>query len=760
MSFDDRAMRGWAALGVALVGLSLTIWSWSWIDNAEDALLEAQFQRDAEIIAGMFQRELDQIFAATASLEAFFRGSIEVERHEFDTFAETVALPVTQIESAHWLPRVSHEERRRHEREASEIKGYPYEIQQLSEDGQWVRAEEREEYYPSFFNKAAEPSVWTAGHDWASDPGVAQGLKRSVEAGTSLMIGDLQRHPPGLRPELRTYFLVVAPHFDASLPTGTAAERREALLGFVAAFGRTSTRDEVPPRVFLPSLNFFLIEELEEEAPRVIHAYPAVEGGRSWEAGEEAHAELQFTQPLRVNLASWALQVDPSPAYIQARTSQIPLAFFFVGLLGTSILVAFIFSVVGRADRVRHLVEERTAELKSAREEAEAATRAKSEFLANMSHEIRTPMNGIIGMLELVQSTDLAPRQQEYIHLARQSARGMLRLINDILDFSRIEARRLRLRRVEFDLEALIDETLQTIRPRAKESELRVRYVIAEDCPQWVTGDPGRLRQILLNLVGNAVKFTDEGSVVVEVRVIESDAEENILHFSISDTGPGIEPKKQEMIFGAFNQADATATREYGGTGLGLTIASQLVELMDGEIWLESEVGRGSTFHFTAVFGVAKTRTTQASGKDAETEVDTDRRRLRVLLAEDNPVNQKVTRGLLENRGHQVVVAGDGQEAVDLLGQDPTFDVVLMDIQMPTMDGYEATAAIRNHADESVRSVPIIALTAHAMEGDEEQILAAGMDQYLSKPVTAAELYAVVEAKTARNEDSTPLGVE
>ena len=534
-------------------------------------------------------------------------------------------------------------------------------------------------------------------------------------------------------------------------------------------------------------------------------------------------------------------------------------------------------------------VQERTRALEVAHKEAEDATKAKGEFLANMSHEIRTPMNAIIGMTDLALATKLTAVQRDYLRTVKDSSEALLALINDILDFSKIEARRLSFERVPFQLRDVVEDAVRMLAPRAHEKNLELVCHIAPAVPVEVGGDPGRLRQVLVNLVGNAIKFTNVGEVIVEVTLDRLSADQVSLEFSVSDTGIGIPKDKQQHIFGAFAQADASTTRRFGGTGLGLAISSQLVEMMDGAIGVESEVGKGSRFRFVATFGVKTSvampepsdlhdlrvlvvddnatnrrileeiltnwrmkpvsvdgaraavaalreaigagdpfqlvltdaampdvdgfelaraiqkdsqlsgvklimlTSTGSRGRSRANEVGFDAylskpvkqsdlldailttfqsgsaarrparrsarpssvrsRTLRVLVAEDNPTNQKLVVTLLEQRKHIVDVVWNGRDAVRRSG-DEVFDIILMDVQMPEMSGLEATAAIRQRERGTETHVPIVAMTAHAMSGDRERCLEAGMDAYVSKPLRSDELLATIDGLFA-SEDQT-----
>ncbi|CAN7442481.1 response regulator [Phenylobacterium sp. LjRoot225] len=893
---------------VGLLALLLTLGVWRGLLADQHRSTATQFALEAEQRAESIKRQFSSETGVVTALLAHYRASQAVDRSDFEAFSEVFLAEPSNIDSLQWIPFAPQARRGAWEALGAREVDPSYRFRQMAPDGTLAPAGERDAYFPVFFAQSPfGDAPEELGFDWGSDPAARAALLAARDTG-EVNAAVRVRLPGAPDDDLR--MAVFAPVYDRGEETASTDERRQRLKGFVAAVLRVGDliqeAIELTPR---EGVDLYLLDSSAPADRRVLLSIPAPDERKSSRPATEGRApamdaELFHSSSIVIGDSVYTVYAAATDAYGRQGWLAAPTIALAGGLSVTAVLVAYLFSLANQRARTERVVEERTAELRrvysrleertlqleisardlgAAKTKAEEATRAKSLFLANMSHEIRTPMNGVIGAAELLGDTDLTPVQHEYLHMISQSAEALLHLINDILDFSKVEAGRLELEAVPFSLRDELADALQTLAGRATEKGLELACHVGLDVPEGLEGDPHRLRQIIINLVGNAVRFTDKGEVVVEVSCETKGESGARLHFGVRDTGPGIPPDKQKVIFEAFSQADASFTRRYGGTGLGLTIATQLVQLMGGRLELESEVGKGSLFHFSVPFAVAekgvagprldrsaldhlpvlvvddnetnrrilvemvrswgmKSQTADSGPKALATmknaasvgqpfrlvlldvmmpgmdgfavaeqmalsreigapalimlssahkdeiarrasapgvgrfllkpvrqsellqsilavlgvtgeeelptapEAPSEPASLKILVAEDNAINQRVAQRLLERRGHRVEIVDDGAKAVEAVAGDG-FDLVLMDVQMPVMDGFQATAAIRAAEMQTGAHIPIVAMTANAMRGDRERCLAAGMDGYVAKPLRANDFYAVVESR-------------
>nr|CRH05189.1 Putative histidine kinase with MASE1 domain, CHASE domain, HisKA domain and response regulator receiver domain [Candidatus Magnetococcus massalia] len=696
--------------------------------------IQSRFEEQANILAGKLTDNLDQYTEVLAHLSAFFHASTDVTQKEYQRFVTPAMDRHTSLLALSWNPAFTHTERTAIEQKLKQLYGEQSHLKQWNPQGELIPATKTHTYVAVFYISKPNKNQKALGFNVYSDPTRKEALDRARRQGAAAATARIQLVQQN---RSQNGVLIFLPHFSLE-----QEERPSQLEGYhtaVISIGKmmnTVIANQLPEGVLLR-----LYDRTEPAEKQLLyatsqHGLQATDGAPLKKlTGQELHSFYDVPIAGR----QWQLEVIGLPHYLDAQSAKTGWLIFVSGLMVTALVGTLALMVTGRNMELEQTVHKRTTQL-------ELANRAKSDFLATMSHEIRTPMNAILGMTELLDESPLNDKQKWYVSTLNRSGESLLVLINDILDLSKIESGHLTLEKSNFSLHQTLRDAIELFQYSAKQKELLLEHHIEAEVPEWIEGDHNRLRQILLNLISNAIKFTEKGSVRVELSVIEN----RQLLFRVSDSGIGIDEEKQREIFKPFTQADPFTTRRHGGSGLGLTISNRLVDLMEGEITLESRLGQGSCFSVLLPFKKGRTNSPQALHKQPQKSADNPSI-LRILLVDDAEDNRLLIQAFLSSSKHQLVMAENGQEAFELY-QKRHFDLVLMDIQMPLMDGYAATRAIRAWEVENQRTpTPIIALTAHALAEERAQVLESGCNLHLPKPIRKQRLLEVMAQFSPKN---------
>ncbi|MCC2636995.1 MAG: response regulator [Moraxellaceae bacterium] len=681
---ERRPGQWWRALMAPGLALMVVMLAYTLVNMRQEARLEAGFREQARTLVERLNLRIAGHSETLRSIRRFWQSSREVDALEFHEFVgEAVAL-YPDIRLLGWAP--------------------------------------VEEGVPRL--RFVEPASFSAleGRLLDAQPALREAMAEARDKGQLVAVRGL-----GLLGEqsLRSSKLIIEPIYANRVPRGNPQARRAAFLGVALLAFDLRTEAALSPA---GSNLMVRIEDRSEARPVVLHA----------SAGEADRRPLTLTTLVPIGQRQWTVTISTPAGYRAANRSPEP------GLVLTALLfLGSVLQALALVLRRSQAWQQQSEQAELARSEAEREAKVKGAFLATMSHEIRTPMNGVIGMTQLLAETRLDTEQQHYVGTIRRSCEALLRILNDILDYSKIEAGRLQIEAVDFDLRQLMEECCSLFSPHSRQSGILLELELAGDVPASVNGDPVRIRQVLINLLGNAFKFTRQGKVVLRVRHQHRSKDGAAeIRFEVQDTGIGIADVQRARLFESFSQGDSSITRKYGGTGLGLSICRLLVDLMDGEIGVHTVYGKGSMFWFTLPMASADAGTAEPASAAANVSVPLSSAGLRVLVAEDNPVNQQVIAGFLRRHGVTPRLVGDGVEALHVLTSErQVFDAVFMDCEMPNMDGYTATERIRQwEAAENRAPVFICGVSAHVIREYRERALAIGMDDFIAKPLQRDEL--------------------